>query len=160
MVDQGRVITTENADQFDRVDITGGLLALVRGHDGRMLGEIYDRETGITYLAVTDAAVSLTSGATAFRVAGYLAGSDNEGDYVGFAFINGSSVTVWSKYRKGYDRQALALGVLVGDRAARMAAGEAYAQESSRCFACNRMLTVPSSISAGRGPDCAAKGGY
>ncbi len=92
-------------------------------------------------------------------VAGYLTGSNNESDYAGFAFIERGSVKVWGKFRTGYDRIKLALGVLVGDESARKAAGAAYAIESGNCYRCNRLLTVESSIAAGLGPDCAGKVG-
>lgn len=35
--------------------------------------------------------------------------------------------------------------------------GMAYALESNHCYRCGKLLTVPASINAGLGPDCASR---
>jgi hypothetical protein len=95
------------------------------------------------------------------QVASYLAGSDNENDYVGFAFITGTRFNLWKKFQPkrnppdADNRMIKALNTLIhGDPGE---AGLRYAIESSRCCACNRRLTVPASIHRGMGPECAGR---
>ena len=86
------------------------------------------------------------------QVCKYLSGSDNDSDYTGFAFLRGTTVQMWSRF-KDNTRLARAMEIILGDPDA---SGEAYAIESNRCFRCNRTLTVPSSIHRGLGPECAS----
>ena len=86
------------------------------------------------------------------QVCKFLSGSDNDSDYTGFAFLRGSTLQMWSRF-KDNTRLARAMEVILGDPDA---SGEAYAIESNRCFRCNRTLTVPSSIHRGLGPECAS----
>ena len=86
------------------------------------------------------------------QVCKYLSGSDNDSDYTGFAFLRGTTVQMWSRF-KDNTRLARAMELILGDPDA---SGEAYAIESNRCFRCNRTLTVPSSIHRGLGPECAS----
>ena len=86
------------------------------------------------------------------QVCKYLSGSDNDSDYTGFAFLRGTTVQMWSRFRDN-TRLARAMEIILGDPDA---SGEAYAIESNRCFRCNRTLTVPSSIHRGLGPECAS----
>lgn len=90
------------------------------------------------------------------KIAGYLAGADNEHDYINFAFIDGGQVRPWSRFRNGYVRQANAAAVVAGS-ADRADLALAFAQASGRCARCGRTLTVPASLHAGYGPDCYAK---
>lgn len=97
------------------------------------------------------------------KVASYLSGADNESSYTRFGFVDpNGQVRVWGKHRssEAIKHKAEALKVILGQKSALMAAGEAYALESGKCFRCNRKLTVPSSISAGLGPDCAKLMGW
>lgn len=89
------------------------------------------------------------------QVAEFLSGADNESDYTGFAFIVKGQPRVWKRFR---DDQLIvtALRALLGlDEEAVKEAGYRYALESSRCYRCNRTLTVPASIHRGLGPVCA-----
>ena len=86
------------------------------------------------------------------QVCKFLSGSDNDSDYTGFAFLRGSTVQMWSRF-KDNTKLARAMEVILGDPDA---SGEMYAIESNRCFRCNRTLTVPSSIHRGLGPECAS----
>jgi hypothetical protein len=86
------------------------------------------------------------------QVCKFLSGSDNDSDYTGFAFLRGSTVQIWSRF-KDNTKLARAMEIILGDPDA---SGEAYAVESNRCFRCNRTLTVPSSIHRGLGPECAS----
>lgn len=85
------------------------------------------------------------------RTVSYLAGSDNERDYVSFGFLLGRQYRPFKKFSGNIElRRAV---VAVTDDPA--TAGLAYALESGRCYRCNRTLTVPTSIHRGLGPDCA-----
>lgn len=88
------------------------------------------------------------------QIVDFLSGSDNDNDYTGFADINDRGyANVWRKHL-GNTELIEALRVLVADP---KAAATAYGQRSGRCGLCGRTLTVPSSIEAGMGPDCAKK---
>lgn len=88
-------------------------------------------------------------------IIGRLIGSNNEQDYKGVAFWKADGrVILWKKHR-GDARLEAALRVLVGDP---KAAALRYAQESGRCYVCNRTLTTPESIRDGIGPVCKEKG--
>lgn len=90
------------------------------------------------------------------QMACYLSGADNESDFTGFAFVQGRTAKVWSRFRNN-SRIGDALRILLngGDDDA----GERYAMASGNCYCCNRKLTVPASLHRGLGPVCAAKGG-
>lgn len=86
----------------------------------------------------------------------FLSGSDNEHAYTGCAFMRDDrrGYTLWKRYQHSdLDRF---IGALFNHKTC-AAAGLAYALESGRCFRCNHVLTVPASIHAGLGPDCAKK---
>lgn len=86
----------------------------------------------------------------------YLAGADNEADYMFAAAIDGTSVLF--RGRSCGPRVERALAILVQSSAAdRAVMGAAYAFQSSRCWRCNRLLTVEDSVAGGIGPKCAAK---
>lgn len=86
----------------------------------------------------------------------FQSGSDNERDYISCAFMREDkrNFTLWKRFaQSGLDRYIRVLFVRGGAKVA----GLAYALESGHCFRCNRTLTVPASLHAGMGPDCAAK---
>jgi hypothetical protein len=86
----------------------------------------------------------------------YLAGSDNDRDYTSFANVDDrGGVKVWRKHQQNKSLTE-ALKVLMGSPDA---AREAYAEASGCCSRCGRTLTVPASLHAGVGPECARKMG-
>lgn len=86
----------------------------------------------------------------------FLSGPDNEADYMFAAAITGDSVLFQG--RSFGPRVQQALGILVqASGADRAVMGAAYAFESSRCWRCNRQLTVEDSVAGGIGPKCAKK---
>jgi Family of unknown function (DUF6011) len=95
-------------------------------------------------------------------VASYLAGSDNESSYKGFAFVNENGINVWKRFA-GNERLAAALEFLTGNLTEAhekfLEMAEAYAMESGKCMRCGRKLTVPTSLHRGLGPECASKEG-
>jgi hypothetical protein len=91
------------------------------------------------------------------QIAAYLAGPDNEMDYINFAFTNGDHgevrAYIWKRFRV-HTRLDRALNHLLRNP---IDAGEAYALESGRCWRCGQRLTVPASIHRGLGPVCAGR---
>lgn len=86
------------------------------------------------------------------RIASFLSGPDNGRDYQGFAFVNDGGFNIWKRYvGSGLDNS---LEVLFQDPEK---SGVEYALRSSRCRRCGRDLTVPASLHAGYGPECAKK---
>lgn len=92
------------------------------------------------------------------QVAEFLSGPDNTADFTGFAFVVKGKARVWRRYRSESTLVDMLTTLLNGglDNAAQ--AGYAYALASSRCYRCNRTLTVPASIHRGLGPVCAQGG--
>jgi hypothetical protein len=92
------------------------------------------------------------------RVVEYLSGPDNSLDFQPFAFVNEHSVNVWRRFEGGHlvNRAREVERMARNDRDGMEAAGLRYAERSSRCRNCNKVLTVPASLAAGYGPDCAA----
>jgi len=92
-------------------------------------------------------------------LAEYMSGPDNELSFTAFGEVVGDEVRVWRRFadtpNKGRWVRAV-YAVLTGGE--RDAAGLRYALASNRCCRCNKTLTVPASIHAGMGPDCASKG--
>jgi hypothetical protein len=93
------------------------------------------------------------------RIVEFLSGPDNSLDFTAFAMVNTNSINVWKRFERGElvnrarEIESLACGL---DNELENA-GIAYALKSSRCRRCNKVLTVPASIHAGYGPDCAGK---
>lgn len=91
------------------------------------------------------------------QILGYLSGSDNENNYTNFGHLaqtkDGYIVRSWRRFADRTDLMGDAM-VLINDPSA---ARESYAEQSGRCSRCNRTLTVPSSLHAGLGPECAKK---
>jgi hypothetical protein len=84
------------------------------------------------------------------QIASFLSGPDNERDYTGFAFVEGGRAKVWKKHKANV---ALLrdLETLLSDPSG--------ALTMAHCFRCHRPLTVPASVHAGLGPECAKKVG-
>jgi len=101
----------------------------------------------------------------------YQNGSDNDNNFAKFGKIDSAGkLHIWSsaffkqqKIKISTTQRAElyeAVQFICGmDPDQLLKSGEAYALRSGRCFMCGRTLTVPSSISAGLGPICAAKWG-
>lgn len=92
-------------------------------------------------------------------IVGFLSGSDNEENYTYVGFLREDNrINFWKSFRSGgafrIDRFQRAVDIVAGDTAK---AGLAYALHSSKCYRCNRTLTVPTSIHNGLGPECAKK---
>jgi hypothetical protein len=87
-------------------------------------------------------------------VVSFLSGSDNDRDYTSFGHVDDDGTTrIWKRYRQNTELVE-ALKVLIGSPTA---AREAYAEQSGCCSRCGRTLTVPTSLHAGLGPECAKK---
>jgi len=78
----------------------------------------------------------------------YLSGSDNTGDYTSMAFVVGSALRVFKRYRES----------AVVEFAEALMADPDAALVAKHCARCGRTLTTPESIAAGFGPECASKG--
>jgi hypothetical protein len=86
------------------------------------------------------------------RIIALLTGPSNEDDYTGFGFIqDDGTIRVWAKHRGTQFEKFADLFDRPGYWASR---GVEYMAEG-RCRRCNRLLTHPSSITSGIGPDCA-----
>ncbi len=85
----------------------------------------------------------------------FLSGSNNDSDYTSFGHVDPRTgeVKVWRKHQANPHLRE-AVKVLLGDP---KAASQAYAIESDSCSRCGRTLTVPASLHAGLGPECAKK---
>jgi hypothetical protein len=99
-----------------------------------------------------------TVGAWANKPAGwqqvaFQCGADNESDYRGFAFVAGSALMVWGKF-KHESRIANAARVVLGT-ADPVRFAQAYAAATGKCGYCGRMLTTAASRYHGYGPVCA-----
>jgi len=91
------------------------------------------------------------------QIAGFLSGPDNERDFTNCAFIAGSQVIMWARFKHD-STSAQALKILVSATDDQRADyGTAYAMESGRCCRCGRKLTVPASLFRGMGPECSKK---
>jgi hypothetical protein len=91
------------------------------------------------------------------QVAKYLSGSDNETSYTGFAFIDGTRIIVWKRYRDDARIVNALKALMAGSEDERRAMGFAYAQKANRCWKCGKTLTVPASQMNGLGPICYEK---
>jgi hypothetical protein len=85
----------------------------------------------------------------------YLSGANNDSDYTSFAHVAGSEVKIWKRHRHNHELiEAVKVLLDSPDRAR-----ESYAERSGCCSRCGRTLTVPTSLHAGLGPECAKKMG-
>jgi hypothetical protein len=89
------------------------------------------------------------------QVIAFLTGSDNESDYLNFAFVIDGELKPWRRFQHGYTSVIEAAQFLLSGHADD--AGKMYARESGNCYVCNRMLTDPVSIEQGIGPSCAKR---
>lgn len=123
--------------------------------------------TGQTYVGLQPGVYTLSVGADGHRtfrvrvqgteddfapgktILEYLSGPDNDRDYTGFGFLNGTRLAVWKKHQGNEALLADAKDFLVDPSQALLAA---------KCIRCNRNLTTPDSITAMMGPDCRGKG--
>lgn len=83
--------------------------------------------------------------------------------YEGIAFLSSDNrVMLWKRFRAEFDQTRLNRLQEAVNRIAKnpKEAGMAYAIHEGRCCRCGRELTVPASIHAGMGPDCAEKYGW
>jgi hypothetical protein len=91
------------------------------------------------------------------QVIAYLSGRDNTKDYTGFGFVHpGGRLQVWNAHRANKALAAQARDLL-DDLPAKVADGRVLL--AAHCFRCHHLLTVPTSVYAGLGPDCAKKAG-
>ena len=136
---------TALADVFPK-----GTFTIVRESDGKRV-TIRIRDTTFARHVGGRAA-----GQESRTIAEFLSGPDNEADYTGFAFVDVAAGTyaIWAKQKRGEAWFSWALDVLKGDP---VAAGEAYAMASGKCWKCGRRLTVPASLHRGMGPECAKR---
>jgi len=87
-------------------------------------------------------------------IVSFLSGSDNDSDYTGFGHVEADgTIRIWRKFLQSTELRE-AVKVLRGSPDG---AREAYAIRSGRCSRCGRTLTVPASLHAGMGPECARK---
>jgi len=94
------------------------------------------------------------------RMIGYLSGPNNESMYTNFGCIDGTKTWYW-KSKPVTERIRAAVDILIGaDTEQARGFGMAYAMASGRCARCGKTLTVPASIHAGLGPDCAERGWF
>lgn len=93
--------------------------------------------------------------------ASVMKGSDNESDYRYIAMMSGSDLRL--RFTKGSrfapdSKEARGLQFVLDVVAGRKTLPEGFElRRSSKCGRCGRKLTVPSSIDAGIGPECAEK---
>jgi len=87
----------------------------------------------------------------------FLDGPDNVSSYRSFATLEGA-VTHMTEFRHNW-QLGMALELLVGyaQKGELDDSRQRFALVSGRCWNCGRMLTVPTSIHRGLGPDCAAR---
>lgn len=89
------------------------------------------------------------------QILSYLAGPDNETSFQSAGILKRDGrLTLWKRHR-GTGLEAELARVVTALLHDHVAAGEAYALRSCRCWRCHRKLTVPASIHRGLGPDCA-----
>lgn len=92
------------------------------------------------------------------RIMAYLSGADNDTAYTRFAFYSlkgDGKVHIWARFAA--ESVLAQCARVLEDVDAAEAAGLAYALESGNCWRCGHTLTVPASIHAGVGPECAKK---
>lgn len=89
---------------------------------------------------------------------GLLTGRDNENDYTNFGHVqDDGTLRVWAKHENTDTAKigAVLFALLKGDAAGQRFAAAGYSVEvSKRCFRCHRVLTHPTSLSSGYGPEC------
>ena len=91
------------------------------------------------------------------RLAGYLRGPNNTRDFENFAFVNGTNISVWKRFRGVTDKYTDAVKLILGQPTRLPEFRESYAIRSGRCAICGLPLTVPASLHRGVGPICAGR---
>lgn len=88
----------------------------------------------------------------------YLYGPDNDNNFRNFAYAKADGVF---RLKRGVSPDSYlshaVQAVLNADPDARHKMGVTWASASGNCYVCGRTLTVPESIQAGIGPDCAGR---
>lgn len=125
--------------------VPDGTYTIVHGEDRRTIR-----------LRNADWATDLPKGS---QVAEFLSGPENTTDFTGFAFMVKGKMRVWKRFRQESTLVEMLSTLLSGGLEKAQQAGYQYALASSRCYRCNRTLTVPASIHRGLGPVC-AQGGW
>lgn len=149
-----KMTTTPTAIDFNSVNVPH---AVQPGTYSVVLGSVHDYVT--IEISTAEEFIAKTSFPKGTLVAAYLAGADNDGDYIPFAFVtpDGAAI-VYKRYRDTHPRQAQALKILAnGTKDEQIAHGMAYAMQAGVCWRCGRTLTVPTSIGRGLGPICYQK---
>lgn len=134
------VETKEKQNQITKVEIPNGIFTIKSPSGEHRTFQVHtwkqkEGETKIT------------------RSIGLLVGERNTTDYNDFAFVSGSKIIVWKKF-KGTQLEKFA--ALVQD----MLFGSHYKSKgmeiliTKNCMRCNRALTTPQSIEDGIGPEC------
>jgi hypothetical protein len=95
-----------------------------------------------------------TEAAKGLQVAKYLSGPDNQSMYTGFAFVDGTRIIVWKRYRDNTRIVNALKALMAGSEEERREMGYAYAQRANRYCKCGKPLTVPASQMNGLGPIC------
>lgn len=85
----------------------------------------------------------------------YLSGSDNQTDYTGCAFLFGSRVQMFKRFKNAGNLRRACEYIATATLEQRHILGIAYAVMSGECYICGRELTDEKSIAAGIGPICA-----
>jgi len=94
------------------------------------------------------------------RIVSLLIGPDNTNSYRKFAWIDDNGIHIWQNARGGqYEALAACLWSMLteGENSQYYAKG-ARIRASRHCMRCNRLLTDPTSIRRGLGPECAGLG--
>lgn len=79
----------------------------------------------------------------------FLSGPDNGNDFTGFAFLDGTTIRPWKRFKESTELLGFAERLVANPEAALVA---------KNCARCGETLTVPESIRAGFGPVCVKKG--
>ena len=94
------------------------------------------------------------------KLIGFLSGCDNTSDYTFFGELtNSGELKIWRNFANSQSVERLArirraVEIIASDS---QTAGKAFAVHSGNCYGCGRLLTVPASVFAGLGPECAKK---
>lgn len=93
------------------------------------------------------------------QIAAYHSGPDNDTDFTGFAWVQGTVIEPFAKHAAPDAMRdwKTALRFLLTGRVSSADAAHAYALKSGRCARCQRTLTVPASLHRGYGPECVKK---
>ncbi len=97
--------------------------------------------------------------APGMRVLALLTGPNNEEDYKAFAFVEDDGFHVWNSMRgEGlWEKYAEMLWSLTLDAGFSPWAKNYTLMMEGRCVRCNRLLTMPESVSSGIGPVCGGR---